>query len=83
MLGHVGDQAVEHTALPKQRVGAGFARVGLQQLVHAEAFADGAEQREQRGDEGSERFGGSQGYLQSADSVLEDLRRFAGESAVA
>ena len=54
VLGHVGDQVVEHTALPKQRVGAGFARVGLQQPVHAEAFDDGAQQGEQCGGEGEQ-----------------------------
>lgn len=54
MVWHVGDQIVEHAALPKQRVGAGFTRVGLQQPVHAEAFADRAEQSEQRGGEGAD-----------------------------
>src|SRR3954452_18216869 len=54
VLWHVGDEVVEHAALPEQRVGAGFAGVGFQQPVHAEAFADRAQQGEQRGGEGAD-----------------------------
>lgn len=42
MLGMI----VEHAALAEQRVGAGLAGVGPERTVHAEAFADGAKQRQ-------------------------------------
>src|SRR5271155_5435800 len=49
VLWHVGDEVVEHTALPKQRVSAGFACVGLQEPIHAEAFANSSQQSQHRG----------------------------------
>jgi hypothetical protein len=47
VLGHVGDQVVEHTALAEQGMGAGPDGVDLEMAVHAEALAGGAEQGEQ------------------------------------
>jgi hypothetical protein len=49
---HVWDQFVEHAALPEQRMGSVFGRVDLQMTVHAEAFASGAEQRQENDGEG-------------------------------
>ena len=54
MLGHVGDQIVEHAALAEQRMGSGLAGIGFERLVHAEALADFAEQRQQRDGEGAD-----------------------------
>ena len=52
-LRHVRDQLVEHTALPEQRMGPVFGRVGLEMAIHAEAFASGAEQRPAGSETGS------------------------------
>ena len=51
-LRHVRDQLVEHTALPEQRMGPVFGRVDLEMAIHAEAFASGAEQRQENDGEG-------------------------------
>src|SRR5271165_7224902 len=51
-LRHVRDQLVEHTALPEQRMGPVFGRVDLEMAIHAEAFAGGAEQRQENDGEG-------------------------------
>src|SRR5208283_4800407 len=40
-LRHGRDEFVEHAALAKQRVGAGFGCVGLEQPIHSQAFASG------------------------------------------
>jgi hypothetical protein len=47
LIWHGWDQFVEHAALPEQRVSADFRRVGLEQSIHTEAFAGGAEHCEQ------------------------------------
>lgn len=49
MLGHIGDQLVEHAALPKQGVAAGLAGIGLEQAVHPEALVDRPQEGQQRG----------------------------------
>src|SRR5271157_3425692 len=51
-LRHVRDQLVEHTALPEQRMGPVFGRVDLEMAIHVEAFAGGAEQRQENDGEG-------------------------------
>src|ERR1039458_6021244 len=51
-LRHVRDQLVEHAALPEQRMGPVFGRVDLEMAIHAEAFASGAEQRQENDGEG-------------------------------
>ena len=51
---HVGDQLVEHTSLPEQRIGAVRGRVDLEMAIIAEAFASGAEQRQENDGEGVE-----------------------------
>src|SRR5271165_4303354 len=51
-LRHVRDQLVEHTALPEQRMGPVFGGVDLEMAIHAEAFAGGAEQRQENDGEG-------------------------------
>ena len=47
MLGHGGNEFVEHAALAEERMGAGFRGIGLEQPVHAETLAGGTEQGEQ------------------------------------
>ena len=51
-LRHVRDQLIEHAALPEQRMGPVFGGVDLEVAVHAEAFASGAEQRQENDGEG-------------------------------
>jgi hypothetical protein len=47
VFGHGWDQFVEHAALAEEGMGAGFRGIGLEQPVHAECLAGGAEHGEQ------------------------------------
>jgi hypothetical protein len=42
VIWHGWDEFVEHAALPEQRMRANLRRVGLEQSIHAEAFAPAA-----------------------------------------
>src|SRR5271157_1393237 len=51
-LGHVGDEIVEQAALPEQGMDAALGGAGSQLTIHAEAFAGGAQYRQQQDGEG-------------------------------
>src|SRR5271165_4318543 len=51
-LGHVGDETVEQAALPEQGMDAALGGAGSQLTIHAEAFAGGAQYRQQQDGEG-------------------------------
>jgi hypothetical protein len=54
MVWHVRNEVVKHATLAEQRMSARIAGVELQQAVHAETFANGAQQCQQRGGEGAD-----------------------------
>ena len=54
LLRHIGYEFIEQTALPKQGMDAAFGCAGSQLSIHAEAFAGGAQQRQQQDGEGVE-----------------------------
>src|SRR5208283_3322096 len=47
-LGHVGDEIVDQAALPEQGMDAALGGAGSQLTIHAEAFAGGAQYRQQQ-----------------------------------